>query len=335
MGKYEELHLDMIPPLVRERPANQWISDKTWAAVDKRATIRRQGHLTTAIACWMGCKIKSLLAADCKQCATNSTSTVKSHLSNGAMKEAWRTLKGWYRLAEDQPSPACPETMVKQMAKCMELHARAPPMGAALPHNFPHFEVSDDMPTDSELHTMVRRLKNGQAAGATGMRAEHIEGWLDKIQCDEKAARENPGREGADPGAGRKWRVFVELIQTIWERGEIPEQMSWMVIVLLLKSGGNFWGIGLLDPFWKVVEKIMVCQSGTIEFHPCLHGGLPKRGTGTATIEAKLVQQLAWMKQETLYQVFVYLRKAYDHLDQEQCLAIMTGYGVGPKLLRL
>jgi hypothetical protein len=52
-----------------------------------------------------------------------------------------------------------------------------------------------------------------------------------------------------------------------------------------------------------------------VKFHPSLHGGLPKRGTGTATIEAKLVQQLAWMEQEPLYQVFVDLRKAYDHLD--------------------
>jgi hypothetical protein len=52
------------------------------------------------------------------------------------------------------------------------------------------------------------------------------------------------------------------------------------------------WVIGLLNPFCKVVEKIMVCQLGTIEFHPCLHGGLPKRGMGTATIEAKFEQGL-------------------------------------------
>jgi len=103
--------------------------------------------------------------------------------------------------------------------------------------------------------------------------------------------------------------------------------MSWMVIVLLPKGRGDFQGIGLLDPCWKVVEKIMVCRLATIEFHPCLHGGLPKRGTGMATIEAKLAQQLAWMEQEPLYQVFVDLRKAYDYLDPKQCLAIMTGYG--------
>jgi hypothetical protein len=111
--------------------------------------------------------------------------------------------------------------------------------------------------------------------------------------------------------------------------------MSWMIVVLLPKGGGNFRGIGLLDPFWKVVEKVMVCRLGSIEFHPCLHGGLPKRGAGMATIEAKLAQQLAWIEQEPLYQVFIDLRKAYDHLDWERCLAIMTRYGVGPKLLHL
>jgi hypothetical protein len=97
-------------------------------------------------------------------------------------------------------------------------------MGATLPHNFPHIEISDDMPTDSELHTVLRGLKNGQAAGATGMRAKHIKGWLDEIQRDEKAARENSGREGADPRASRRWRIFVKLIQSIWERGNIPER---------------------------------------------------------------------------------------------------------------
>jgi hypothetical protein len=85
--------------------------------------------------------------------------------------------------------------MVRQTDERVELYAIAPPMGAALPHNFPHFKISDDMPTDSELHTVVRGLKNGQATGATRMRAEHIKGWLDKIQSNEKTARENPGRE--------------------------------------------------------------------------------------------------------------------------------------------
>ena len=41
--------------------------------------------------------------------------------------------------------------MVKQMAERVELYMRAPPMGEAQPFNFPHFKISDNMPTDSEL----------------------------------------------------------------------------------------------------------------------------------------------------------------------------------------
>jgi hypothetical protein len=111
--------------------------------------------------------------------------------------------------------------------------------------------------------------------------------------------------------------------------------MSWIVVVLLLKGGGDFQGIGILNPCWKVVEKISVCCLAAIKFHPCLHIELPQQGTGTVTIEAKLAQQLAWMEQEPLYQVSVDLRKVYDHLDCKCCLAIMTKYGVGPTLLCL
>ncbi len=53
------------------------------------------------------------------------------------------------------------------------------------------------------------------------------------------------------------------------------------------------------------------------------------------TIEAKLAQQFAWVEQDPLYQVFVDLRKAYEHLNRAKYLGIMTDYGVGPKLLHL
>ncbi len=53
-------------------------------------------------------------------------------------------------MAEDQPPPACPETMVKQTAKRMDVYARVPQMVTAPPFNFPLFKISD-MPTDSEV----------------------------------------------------------------------------------------------------------------------------------------------------------------------------------------
>ena len=106
---------------MRECPANRWILDKTWAPIEKWAMMQRKGNLTTHHARRMGREIKSLLAADCKQRAADGASNVESLLSTGAVKEPWYALKGWYRSAEDRPPPACPETMVRQMAERVEL----------------------------------------------------------------------------------------------------------------------------------------------------------------------------------------------------------------------
>ena len=89
-------------------------------------------------------------------------------------------------------------------------------------------------------------------------------------------------------GAGDRWRALVALVQAIWERGYVPEQMRWMVVVLIPKGGGNFRGIGLLEPIWKLIEAIMDERLNAIPLHDSLHGCRSGRGTGTAVIEAKL-----------------------------------------------
>ncbi|KAL7536992.1 hypothetical protein ACHAWF_005620, partial [Thalassiosira exigua] len=72
-----------------------------------------------------------------------------------------------------------------------------------------------------------------------------------------------------------------------------------------------------------------------LELHDCLHGYRAKRGTGTAILEAKLTQQLAWLEQHLLYGIFIDIRKAFDAMDRERCLDILAGYGVGQNMLRL
>ena len=42
------------------------------------------------------------------------------------------------------------------------------------------------------------------------------------------------------------------------DHGDRTHPVTWMIVVLLPKSGGDFRGIGLLDPIWKVMEKVMV-----------------------------------------------------------------------------
>jgi hypothetical protein len=178
----------------------------------------------------------------------------------------------------------------------IDLYTAEPPPGAPIPINVDPFDVNDDIPTDGEIREAVKCLRYGRAGGLGGMRAEHLKQWLRDIEEEEREDKR---------GRGDKWRVLVQLIQTIWEHGSIPQQMTWMVIVLLPKGGGDYRGIGLLEPVWKVVEVLMDKRFLAIEFHDCLHGFLAGRGTGTATMEVKLAQQFAYQEQAAWYQIFL------------------------------
>ena len=87
---------------------------------------------------------------------------------------------------------------------------------------------------------------------------------------------------------------------------------------------------------WKLVAVILNLRlTDSIAFHDFLHGFRTGRGTGTATLEAKLLQQIAALREEVLYVIFLYLHKAYDALDRYRCLEILEEYGMGPRSRRL
>ena len=150
------------------------------------------------------------------------------------------------------------------------------------------------------------------------MRAEDVRGWLRKADLEET-------QEGY-VGAGDNWRLLVRLITTIWETGEIPRQVLWMIVVLIPKGNSrDFRGIGLLEVLWKVIEKVLDARLSSIDLHDCLHGFRAGRGCGTGIMEAKLFQQLAYIEQCPLYAVFIDLQKAYDAMDRGALLGDSLG----------
>ncbi len=84
----------------------------------------------------------------------------------------------------------------------------------------------------------------------------------------------------------------MRLTQAIWRTGKIPQQLLWIIVVLLPKGGGEYRGIGLLESIWKVLEVVMDRRLNVIKLHNCLHGF---RSSGTAAIEAKLATQMTFM----------------------------------------
>ena len=90
-------------------------------------------------------------------------------------------------------------------------------------------------------------------------------------------------------------------------------------MVLIPKGKGDYRGIGLMEVMWKVVAVILNSRfTSSITFHEVLHGFWAGRGTGTGTLEAKMLQQLAAMREEVLYVIFLDLTKAYDALDRSR-----------------
>ena len=90
-----------------------------------------------------------------------------------------------------------------------------------------------------------------------------------------------------------------------FQSGILPMESPWLTMVLLPKDSGGFHGIGLLEIIWKLITSIVDMQiKESVDFHNALHGFHAFWGTGTAIIEAKLIQQLAMLHQVPLLQIF-------------------------------
>ena len=67
-------------------------------------------------------------------------------------------------------------------------------------------------------------------------------------------------------------------------------------MVLIHKGYGEFRGIGVVEVLWKVLQGVINWRIGvTVQFHNVLRGFMTGRGTGTASLESKLLQQLTAM----------------------------------------
>jgi hypothetical protein len=263
---------------------NGWILEESWQLIAHRAMLRCTGHLCKTGGRCLNRQIGVSLQKDWTDQTAAVRATVEAKLAGGNVQEAFRHLKGWYRAATEMQGKPCYHTMEPQMLERVDLYARRESPGNPLPINATPVVINDDVPTDGELRHVAVELTNGQAAGASGMRAEHVKEWLHGVRWEE-----DPEGYGVD-SAGDNWHLFVQLVQAAWAHGTIPCQLLWIILVLIPKGGGDYRGIGLLEPVWKCIKRVIDHQLEAINLHDSLHGCCNNRGTGTAIIEAKLAQ---------------------------------------------
>jgi len=56
------------------------------------------------------------------------------------------------------------------------------------------------------------------------MRAKHLKTWLAGMEREEDP-------EHGEEGAGNTWKQLVKLVQAIWDTGEVPTPLHWVIVV--------------------------------------------------------------------------------------------------------
>ena len=141
------------------------------------------------------------------------------------------------------------------------------------------------------------------------MRAQHLKRCLAAAKKAEKDAittartetTESRGNTevhtGTEPTEVDNYAMVVNLIQTAFREGKLAEEVTWQAVVLSPKGKKDYRGIGLVEVMWQLVSEILNFRlTASITFHDFLYGFRAGRGTGTATLEAKLLQQLAALR---------------------------------------
>ena len=271
-------------------------------------------------------QIRRSLKQDRKARVEKAGEAIKAALDNDSLQEAWDITKSWYKQANGPtPKPSCLdlEELHREQTK---LYVATPSPGLDIPIRLETpFVILNAPPSPDEIADACRELRRNRACGASGMRNEDLQRWLTNYR-----------REGASQANREPWEHVCEIVDTAFADGELPKALSLSTLVIIPKPAGGVRGIGLLELIWKLIERIISNRlAAGIQFHDALHGFRKGRGCGTAILECRLEQECSLYNGETLFQVFLDLTKAYDTLDRERTLTILSTYGVGPNTIRL
>ena len=325
------------PPRAQARKVRpHWLSPETIQAMDTRCNLRRDPNHDRSIARQLTRRVNALINQDRKKRTEEAGKAIQDALSGETqdLQGAYNILKRWYRHHGDRPQKPTREDLrvtTQNFSQLFKAETPSPP-GDPIPVHVQPVPVDDTIPTSEEIKATISRLRNNRATGPSRMKAETLKDWRKQAFPEEYAM------EGADipePDT-TQWDILCSLIGHIFQTGEIPSELKWSVLALLPKPDRSHRGIGLQEVAWKLCSAIIDNRlKAAIRLDQILHGFTSERGTGTAIIEAKLQQELAHIRGQPLFQVYIDLRKAYDTLDRDRSLATMEAYGLGPNCARV
>jgi hypothetical protein len=134
-----------------------------------------------------------------------------------------------------------------------------------------------------------------------------------------------------------------KLINSIWNKEELPDQWMESIIISIHRKSdktdcNNYRGISLLSTSYKILSNILLSKlSMYVDEIIGEHRGGFRRNKSTTDQIFCIRQALEkkWEYNETVYQLFIDFKTAYDSMGREILYNILREFGVSMKPVRL
>ena len=178
----------------------------------------------------------------------------------------------------------------------------------------------DYPPTMEELDVALSKLKKNKAGGLSGILPELVLF-----------------------GGPALWDRLLLLLRDIWGSGHVVDDWRNALIVPVPKKGNlqscdNWRGISLLDVIGKILARIIQDRLQVIaeSILPDSQSGFRKgRGCLDMIFVARQLMEKAREHGDSLYVMFVDLKKAYDSVPREALWQVLQKCGVPPQMLEI
>ena len=87
-------------------------------------------------------------------------------------------MKGWYKSAVNRSPPPARAMLERITAERVDLYSYIPSPGENIPVTVTLADVDDSVPMEDDIADAVKKLRWNRSGGASGIRNEHLKGWL-------------------------------------------------------------------------------------------------------------------------------------------------------------
>ena len=307
------------------------------AAVHEEYAVRRRRYQTVRRV------TVALLQRDRKARMDKMLETVERLMPTDG-KRAWQVLSAWYKRKSgtNLPLARCEmEAIETEYGALFAKNESIDEIGEPPPNPVGNgFGIKDKVPSEDEIRVALGPMRNGKAPGPTGICTEDIKRWATAARKVEtvwhrQGEPKEPEIDDETFGAALHWSVAVDMVQEIFQFGDVPPEFSQAALVLIPKQEpGKFRRIALLETLYKLTSAIINRRiNSAVSWHKGVHGFWRGRSCTTAIAEAKVLVEATRCKGEVLFLVFLDLTKAYDTVDRDRLFTMLEHYGLGPRCI--